>query len=76
VIVFRRVESGLYRAYTGDDYHLATIRDTGRTVRDDGAGRRLGRWQLRTPSGAGIGFGTDTLAQAKDRVREFYGPRK
>lgn len=73
---FRRVAPGEYQAESANGTPLGTIRDLGAAKARKLANRTsmpVGRWQVSTPSGAGIGYGMDTLAAAKVRLLQHYG---
>lgn len=75
MIRFVREAAGRYRVESENGYRLATITDTKKTrtyVTDKGRRMHFGRWQTVNTSGAGIGLGEDTLAKAKERVRQHF----
>lgn len=76
--VWKRLYPGHYLGKLGTTDVTMTIRKvrprTFTATKADGSKikRKLGRWQITTDSGAGVGFGTDTFAEARQKAEAFY----
>ena len=71
-IRFVRLGAGHYRVESGEGHHLADTKRSRTWTNSMGRRMHSGRWHIRTPSGAGIGWGEDTLAAAKSRTLTHY----